>query len=288
MGTVTAAGVVVHHDREIAWALARDAVDWLRERGHDVRLPKPDAERIGAHELACEPDELIPGLDVLIGVGGDGTILRAVELAADDDVPVLGVNAGQLGYLATVEPSSLRMAMKRFLAGSYEVEERMRLALSVEHADGSIERLPNALNEAVVERCDFGHTVRLEVSIDGRAFTSYVADGLIVATPTGSTAYAFSVRGPIIAPRHRAILLAPVSPHMLFDRPMILDAESEVRLRVSGHRQARLSVDGRDGGLLAEGDAVVCTSADHPARLIGFGHDVFHEVLRTKFHLADR
>jgi NAD+ kinase len=285
---MTSAGLVVHRDREIAWALARDAIEWLTERGHDVRLPKLDAERVGVPDLACEADELIPGLDVLIGIGGDGTILRAVELAADDDVPVLGVNAGQLGYLATVEPSSLRMAMKRFLAGSYDVEERMRLALQIERTDGTVETVPNALNEAVVERCDFGHTVRVEVSFDGRVFTSYVADGLIVATPTGSTAYAFSVRGPFIAPRHRAILLAPVSPHMLFDRSLILEASTEIRLQVAGHRVARLSVDGRDGGLLQDGDAVVCTAARHPARLVTFGHDVFHEVLRSKFHLTDR
>ena len=281
-------GIVVHHERRIAWDLARDAVEWLAERGHDVRLPAGDADRIGLDDRGVEADELVAELDVLVGIGGDGTILRAVELAADDGVPVLGVNAGQLGYLATVEPSSLRMAMIRFLARSKEVEERMRLAIALHRADGSVEATSAALNEAVIERSDFGHTVRLLISLDGRAFTSYVADGMIVSTPTGSTAYAFSVRGPIVAPRHRGIVLVPVSPHMLFDRSMVLDPDTEVRIQVAGHRTARLSIDGRDGGTLGEGDSVVCTAARHPARLVTFGHDVFHEVLRSKFHLADR
>jgi NAD+ kinase len=281
-------GIVVHTERHVAWELARDAAGWLTERGHEVRLPVADAQRADLAERAVPDDELLAGLDVLVGIGGDGTILRAVELAADDGVPVLGVNAGQLGYLATVEPSSLRMALKRFLAGSYEVEERMRLAIAVQRADGEVEPAATALNEAVLERADFGHTVRLLASFDGRSFTSYVADGMIVATPTGSTAYAFSVRGPIVAPRHRALVLVPVSPHMLFDRSMVLDAETEIRLQVADHRTARLSIDGHDGGTLGDGDAVLCTAARRPARLVTFGHDVFHEVLRSKFHLADR
>jgi NAD+ kinase len=160
--------------------------------------------------------------------------------------------------------------------------------VTVERADGTVEPAVTVLNEAVLERCDLGHTVRLLVSFDGRAFTSYVADGMIVATPTGSTAYSFSVRGPIVAPRHRALVMVPVSPHMLFDRSMVLEPSTAVRLQVSGHRTARLSVDGRDGGTLCDGDSVTCTAARRPGRLVVFGHDVFHEVLRTKFHLADR
>jgi NAD+ kinase len=164
----------------------------------------------------------------------------------------------------------------------------MRLAIAVQRADGEVEPTATALNEAVLERADLGHTVRLLASFDGRSFTSYVADGMIVATPTGSTAYAFSVRGPIVAPRHRGLVLVPVSPHMLFDRSMVLDAETEIRLQVADHRAARLSIDGHDGGTLCEGDAVLCTAARRPARLVTLGHDVFHEVLRSKFHLADR
>ena len=282
-------GILVHHERPGAWTLASEALEWLLARDHDVRIPHEDAARVaGGAQVATDPDELIAGLDLLIGIGGDGTILRAVEIASDDDVPVLGVNAGQLGYLASVEPGSLLVSIKRFLAGSHDVEERMRLGVRIERGDGAIEDLPTALNEAVVERSDLGHTVQLDVAFDGRYFTPYVADGVILATPTGSTAYAFSVRGPIIAPRHRALLLAPVSPHMLFDRALVLDPTTEVRLTVAGHRSARLSIDGRPGWPLESGDSVICTAARHAARLVTFGHDDFHGVLRDKFGLADR
>ena len=141
---------------------------------------------------------------------------------------------------------------------------------------------------SVVERSAPGHSVRLDVSIDGAPFTSYVTDGLIVATPTGSTAYAFSVRGPIVAPRHRAILLTPVSPHMLFDRSLVLEPDTEVRLHVEGARPAQVAVDGRGIVVATEGDTVVCTAARASARLVIFGRRDFHRVLRAKFGLADR
>ncbi len=287
-------GVLVHHERAAAWAVANDLVGWLAERGHEVRLPEVDADLAGRgaaapeHGVVLPDDEIAVGADLVVGIGGDGTILRAVDLAAPQRVPVLGVNVGQLGYLATIEPESLRASMKRFLAGSFSVEERMRLEVAVERADGTVEKSCFALNEAVLERCEPGHTIRLDAEFDGEPFTPYVADGLIVATPTGSTAYAFSVRGPIMAPRHRAILVAPVAPHMLFDRSMVLEPSTEVRLTVSGHRAAQLSIDGRSAGVLEDGDAVRCTGARLPALLVTFGGDDFHRVLRAKFSLADR
>jgi NAD+ kinase len=281
-------GLLVHPDRKRAHELAAGLVDWLIERGHGVRLPEADAMLVGRPQLGERREDVAAGLDLLIGVGGDGTILHSVDLAADDRVPVLGINAGQLGYLTAVEPDGAKAALKRFLAGSYDVEERMRLESSVDRADGSSEFLGAALNEVVVERANLGHTVRLQLTLDGESFTSYLADGMICATPTGSTAYAFSVRGPIVAPQHRAILVAPVSPHMLFDRCLVLEPGSVVELTVLGERHARVSVDGRDGGELVEGDTIRCTAADRSARLVTFGGRDFHRVLREKFGLSAR
>jgi NAD+ kinase len=281
-------GLVVHREREVAWRLAADTAAWLTGRGHDVRLPRADAAACGLDDLGWHAEEMAVGLDLLVALGGDGTVIRAVDLGAEDRVPVLGVNVGQLGYLTVVEPEDLIGALKRFLAGSFDVEHRMRLSAAIRRADGTVDELTSALNEVVVERSGPGHTVRLDVSFDGEAFTSYVADGLIVATPTGSTAYTFSVRGPIVAPRHRAIVLTPVSPHMLFDRSLVLEPETEVVLGVAGHRVARVSIDGRDSGVADIGDSVVCTAAHDSARLVTFGHRDFHRVLRAKFGLADR
>ena len=281
--------LVVHQGRDQARDLARQAAAWLGERGHDVRLPAEDAEAVGLAELSTEADGLAKGADLAVALGGDGTMLRAVDLAAAQDVPVLGVNVGQLGYLTEVEPADLQAALERFLSGDYDVEARMLLDVAVDAASGDSPCGPQtALNEAVVEKTPMGHTVRLAVTIDGDFFTTYATDGLIVATPTGSTAYAFSARGPIVAPEHRAMVLTPVSPHMLFDRTMILEPDAVVRLEVCGDRAATVSVDGRNLGTLGEGDAVVCTASSHSARLVTFGGRNFHAILKQKFGLNDR
>ena len=280
---MSAVGLVLHRGK--AAELAAATIDWLRSRDHEVRLSTDDAAALGVPDLGVDPEDLAPGLDLVLSLGGDGTMLRAVDLAAPEDVPVLGVNLGQLGYLTEVEPSGVRMALKRFLAGSYGVEERMRLSVGVVRSGEPPEQL-GALNEAVVEKSEMGRTVRMDVHLDGRPFTSYVADGLILATPTGSTAYSFSVRGPIIDPRHRAILMAPVAPHMLFDRAMVLRPDCRIVVTVTGDRAAGVSVDGRPGEPLAPGDTVTCTASDRPARFVTFGERDFHEVLRDKFGLG--
>lgn len=286
---MTTVGMVVHHQRDEAGRLARAAAAWLAEHGHRACLPKADAEAAGLSELACTDDELRTEADVVVSLGGDGTMLRAVELVASAGVPLLGVNVGLLGYLTEVEPPAMTAALGRFLAGDYVIEERMMLHVEAISPSGSADGgARRALNEAVIEKMMAGHTVRLRVSIDGAVFTTYAADGLIVATPTGSTAYSLSARGPIVSPRHRATLLTPVSPHMLFDRALVLDPEEQVSIEVLGHRPAALSIDGRASGVLEEGDRIECRGADESARFVRFARRDFHQILKAKFGLADR
>ncbi len=278
-------GLIVHTGKGID--LARAAIDWLRQRDHEVRLEESEAEKIGVPELGVETSKLTSGLDLLLSLGGDGTMLRSVEIAAPDDVPVMGVNLGQLGYLTTVEPAGLTVALKRFLSGSYTIEDRYRVRVAVERK-GERPAVFDALNEIVVEKSMVGRTVRLDVDLDGRPFNSYVCDGLILATPTGSTAYAFSVRGPIIDPRHRAILMTPVAAHMLFDRSLVLQPDCVVTVTVAPDRAAAVIVDGSHEGLLEPGDVVRATMSPQPARLVTFGGSDFHSVLRSKFGLSTR
>ncbi|HEX4868301.1 MAG TPA: NAD(+)/NADH kinase [Acidimicrobiales bacterium] len=284
---MTTVALVLHREREQARVLARELSAWLVASGHEVRIAAPDAELAGLRSHGCEEALLGEGADLAVSLGGDGTMLRTVELVAARGVPILGVNVGQMGYLTDVEPSDARDALERFLAGEGSIEQRMLLSVQVERADGSpVEYL--ALNEAVLEKTPMGHTVRLAVEVEGEFFTTYAADGLIVATPTGSTAYAFSARGPIVAPTHRAQLLTPVSPHMLFDRTLVLEPDARLRLVVQGHRTATLSVDGRNLGELQEGDAISCTAAPCSAHLVTFGPRDFLQILKTKFGLSDR
>ncbi len=284
-------GLVVHHERPEAADLARSTAAWLSAAGHEVRVPAADAATVGLDGLAVEPVVFGTGLDLAVSLGGDGTMLRTVDLVATDEVPVLGVNIGHLGYLADIEPADLRDSVDRVLRGDYQIEERMLLEVTTV-GDGSLRgasaEVVVGLNELVVEKTPSGHTVRIAVDIDGRFFTTYATDGLIVATPTGSTAYALSVRGPIVAPTHRALILTPVSPHMLFDRSLVLESTSVVRLTVDGHQPATVRVDGRALGELGPGAAVACSASEHVARLVVFGPRDFHGILKSKFKLGDR
>ena len=284
-------GLVVHEQRPEAAELARAATRWLLDRHHQVRLPKDDAESVGLPEHGCPAEELSAGLDVAVTLGGDGTILRAVSLVSRAGVPILGVNLGRLGYLADLEPEGLTEALQRVMAGHYAIEERMMVSVLVERAGeapgGAHGGDMWALNEAVVERPAAGHTVHVAVSVEGRFWTTYAADGLIVATPTGSTAYAFSAGGPIVSPNLRALLMTPVSAHMSFDRSLVVDAADSVRIEVTD-RPAMLVLDGRPMGLLARGDAIVCTEAPGCARFVALTSRDFYGILKAKFGVEDR
>lgn len=272
---------VIHGGRPEAASLAQKAADWLEDRGHRARLPVP---RDGSVAM--------DGVDLAVSLGGDGTMLRTACLVHGTGVPVLGVNLGHLGYLAAVEPGGLHLALERFLLGDYEVHERMALDVRLELGGGRGGGAPGpcvALNEAVVERVrSSGHTVLLAMSVGGHPFITYASDGLIMATPTGSTAYNLSSRGPIASPQLRALIVTPVSPHMLFDRSLVLDPSEEVRVQVTGGRPAVLVVDGQTLANLEPDDVVTCRASPHPVRLVEFGASGFHDILRTKFGLAER
>lgn len=281
-------GLVPHRGRPEGLTLASDTARWLTQSGHEVRVVAADAlpEEVTGDRVPS--DAFAEGLDVAVSLGGDGCMLRTVSLVARAGVPVIGVNLGQLGYLTEVEPAALRTAIDRFVAGQHGIDERMLLDVELHpHRAGPTRRFL-ALNEAVLERPAGGHTVALEVSLDDGFFTTYVADALIVATPTGSTAYAFSARGPIVAPAHRALQLTPVSPHMLFDRTLVLDSDTIVDLVAGRDRPAILEVDGRVVADVAPGDRVRCTASPHVARVVSFGPRDFHRILKAKFGLSDR
>ena len=288
-GTIRAVGLVAHNDRPIAQELATRAAAWLGAHGVEVRMLTDDAPLEGqdARVLRQRIRELAEGLDLAIAIGGDGTMLHTVDLVAEQGLPVLGVNVGRLGYLTEVEPGDLEDALTRLCAGAFEIDERMMLEVVVDTAGPAAGRWW-ALNEAVIEKDRQGRLVRLDIAINGAFFTTYAADGIIVATPTGSTAYSFSARGPLVSPRHRCLVLTPISPHMLFDRALVLDEEEQLCITVSEGQSATLTIDGRERGLLAPGDTVTCTGGPIPARIVTFRPRDFHQILKAKFGLTDR
>lgn len=282
---MTRIAFVPHPQRDEAAALTRAAIAWLEDNGHQAVVPA-DESGPGFEPWSVPSSELCSGLDLAVSVGGDGTMLRTVGLVATGSVPVLGVNVGHLGYLTEVEPDGLIDALQRFIDGRFQVERRMTLSVTV-LADGAARHMM-ALNEVVLEKTVSGHTVRLAVGINGSPFTTYAADGLIVSTPTGSTAYNLSARGPIVSPGHRAILVTPVSPHMLFDRTLVLDPSERVEIEVIDGRRAEVVIDGRSSGVLTGGDLVQCQAGEFDALLVTFGQRDFHRIIKAKFGLADR
>ena len=282
--------IVAHHDRPEARQLANDAARWLRDRGHECWMPSDEAERFDLPHLAGDGDPA--GADLVLSLGGDGTMLRAVGLVDGAPVPLLGVNLGRLGYLTEIESDQVESALERFAAGSqaghWNLDQRMMLAVTVVDPDGVVRGSWRALNEAVVEKRESGHTVNLLVRIDGEPFTSYAADGLIVSTPTGSTAYSLSARGPVVSPKHRALLVTPVAPHMLFDRSLVLDPTETVEIEVLAGREASVAIDGRPVCGLTASTRVRCVPAAETARFVRFGTHHYHQVLKAKFGLLDR
>jgi NAD+ kinase len=279
-------GLVPHPLRPEATALAEETAAWLEKEGHEVRLLDGDE---GTNRWGCDADQLVPGLDLAVSLGGDGTMLRTVNMVCGSGVPVLGVNVGHLGYLTEVLPADLRPALQRFLRGDYRVEQRMTLDIEVLAASGEVApQAIHALNDAVLQRTPAGHTVRVAVSINGEPFLTYAADSMIVASPTGSTAYNLSAHGPIMSPRARGVVVTPVAAHMLFDRSLILAADEDISMEVIDGRQAELIVDGQERGFLTAGDVVRCRASDKDARLVSFGGRHFHQILKQKFGLTDR
>ncbi|MCX6531567.1 MAG: NAD(+)/NADH kinase [Actinobacteria bacterium] len=280
--------VVAHHTRQEVVPLIRQTEKWLKKNGHQMWMPKSDAIALGLDEFGS--DRSAQDADLLLSLGGDGTILRSVELLGGAPVPILGVNMGTLGYLTEIEPEDLPERLERWInrddKSEIVLDERMMLAVSLKSKNKN--QTWRALNEAVIERQQSGHTVWLDVTINHEVFARYSADGVIVATPTGSTAYSMSARGPVVSPRHRAMLLTPVSPHMLFDRSLVLGPTEMLSMQVVGTRPAELAIDGRHVASLDQGDVVSYEADSCSAHFVRFTQQPkFHQIVRAKFGLGD-
>ncbi len=279
---MSAIGFVPNSGRPRAVELAKVTAAWVEQIGHEALvLNDPQSARCQGEECA--------GLDLLVSIGGDGTMLRSVGMVLAHGVPVLGVNFGRFGFLTSVEPGGLQAAVERFLKGDYELEHRMTIGGRVLSEGASTSRLAaSALNDIVLTRPSGVHTIELSLFIGGAKFLSYTSDAMIVATPTGSTGYNLSARGPIVSPTLRCQVLTPVSPHMFFDRSLIMAATDELRLELVGPDAAELIVDGAQVGRLEHGESLVCTAGEFDAAFVSFGGRVFEAGLKSKFHLTDR
>jgi NAD+ kinase len=278
MGRIRTVGLVVKRNRPRAARLARRMLAMLRRRGVKALLDS-DAGLAGAPAL--DKAALAREADLVVVLGGDGTLL-SVARHASARLPILGVNMGELGFLTEVtELEALRM-LGRVLAGDYELDRRMTLAASLERGGKAVRRF-RALNDVVVSNGSLARVVAFGVLVDDLPLASYRADGLIVATPTGSTAYSLSAGGPVVEPTVQALVLSPISPHTLSNRPVVLRPEAVVRI-VMGEREqdAILTIDGQETTRLAGRDAVVVRRGRQAVSLVRSPDRTYYDVLRAK------
>ena len=231
-------------------------------------------------------------VDAMLTLGGDGTLLRAARLIQDRAVPILGVNLGRLGFLTCCPASQLEEALRRLASGDYVVEARMTLDARVTDAAGGERQRWRALNDVVLHKGGFARVVAVSIEVDGEAVGQFSADGVVISTPTGSTAYNLSVGGPVVVPTLETILVAPVSAHTLALRPLVLPATSVVTLRGSdGPDELLITVDGQVGCTFSAGDTLVIRRSSAPVPIVRFPEISFFSTMREKLHwggLLDR
>jgi NAD+ kinase len=286
---------MVHTGRKTNVEVAVGVLRRLAEGGIRVRLfedewtelPVDLPIELEPHCITPAPDAAV-GAEIVLELGGDGTLLRAAELARPAGVPLLGVNLGHIGFLAEADPESLDEAVRAVIDGDYLVEERMTVEVCVRQDGGPLRR-GWALNEACVEKTNRGRILDVVLEVDGRPVSGFGCDGVLCATPTGSTAYAFSAGGPVVWPEVEALMLVPLTAHALFARPLVISPRSEVAVEIDPRGQpAVLVCDGRRTIAVPPGARVEVERGEHPVRLVRLRDRPFADRLVRKFSLPVR
>jgi len=277
-------GIVLHRQKEPALELAGELVDWMRARDVQPLMLSEEAEAIGRAELG-EAGPLSDA-DVVVTLGGDGTLLRGARHVLGTSVPVFGINLGRLGFLAEVDKDETWPAMEKVLARQYRVQERSVLRCDVFAGERRVTRCL-AVNEIVVGRGARNRLLNLPVEINGDIFNHYYCDGLILSTPTGSTAYSLSAGGPFVSPETNLFILTPICPHSLLSRSLILAESDIVSIRLPGRLGVEAHTDGEEVRLPAEADRIEVSSAPERFYLARVHEHSFFTVLRRKLAIWD-
>lgn len=279
-------GIVVHPKNEAAHKTAQEVVAYLQERGVAVRLEPDAAERLGQTALACAPEDFC-SVGFVLTLGGDGTILKAARRVAPYGIPILGIHMGRFGFIAEAHPSDLYAYINAALEGKHRIEERMMIHVDV-WREGQIVHQREGLNEVVVKSA-VSHILRLKLSLGGQEFATYPADGIIVAVPTGSTAYSLSAGGPLVAPTVQALLITPICPHTLSARPLIVPCDETVDIEVDPDGGLLLcAVDGMEEFEMQPGDRVSARRSDYVTRLITLNAASFYRKVRARYLYGER
>lgn len=275
------------HRTEFARSL-EEILQWLERRGCETLVEEGVLENFGLSGYPGVTREEMPSkVDVIIVFGGDGTILSVARAIGGNNAPILAVNLGSLGFLTEVTLDELFEALERLLKGEHRIDERRLLDATVKRSDGSSTSF-HALNDVVITKGALARIIQLDAYIDDDFMATFLADGLIIATPTGSTAYSLAAGGPIVLPSLACTVVTPICPHTLTNRPLVFPPESKIRIILTSGDDVMLTVDGQQGVELAAEDEIVCTSSRLRIELIKPHNKSFFDVLREKLKWAQR
>jgi len=275
-------GLIVNPNRPAAVTLGRRLLAVLKRRNVAVVADEKVAPRLGA-VVAVPRQEIFRRSDGLIVLGGGGTLLSIVPFANDRPVPVLGINVGRLGFLSDTPPEEALKAVDALLHGRYETEARLMLRAEVVRSGRRLS-VHQVLNDVVINKSVLARIIELEAKVDGKHLCTYKGDGLIVATPTGSTAYSLSAGGPIVEPAVGVMLLSPICPHTLTNRPMVLDDGAHVEVVLRSNEDVSVTLDGHEGVALRNGDVVRVRRSANRIVLARVSGRMYFDVLRSKLH----
>jgi NAD+ kinase len=281
-------GIICKPIKEMVSTVVPPLMAWLTARGVAVYLDPQTATTVGAPERGLRRDEMGGKMDWLIVLGGDGTLLSAARAMGANQVPILAVNLGGLGFLTSVTLDEIYPVLEDILADKPKLSERMMLQAEILH-DGKTSDKQIALNDAVANKAALARMLDFDVHVDGHHVGRYRADGLIVATPTGSTAYSLAAGGPIIHPDLEAFVITPICPHMLTNRPLVVPDTARVELDFAvSHEPVYLTMDGQIGFQLDAKDRVVITRSSHKVQVVKPPTMTYYEILRSKLRWSER
>ncbi|MEA1939827.1 MAG: NAD(+)/NADH kinase, partial [Candidatus Caldatribacteriota bacterium] len=248
-----------------------------------VYIEKDDSRPIGSKEISCSPEEFLNVIEVVISLGGDGTLLRTARLVAPKNIPIFGVNLGGLGFLTQIGIDDIEKSLEKLYQQKYSLEERMMLCCCVKRKNKEIGKFI-VLNDIVIGKGAFARIICLATYVNDDYVITYSADGLVISTSTGSTAYSLSAGGPIVNPQINSILITPICPHTLSARPLIIGENDLVKidLESGGEEEAMITIDGQEGFYLERKDKIIIKRSNYSAKLITFKKKSFYAVLREK------
>ena len=272
-------GVIGHQGYEELPEILRTLFSLAPKLGIEPLLEKELAEVAGKEPRLEEPGQI----DALITLGGDGTLLRGARFLDGRDLPILGVNLGRVGFLTSCQSNDFEPALRHLAGGEYVAQPRMALTACAISAEGETRKRWRALNDFVLHKGGFARVVRLNVFVDGESIGTYAADGVVISTPTGSTAYSLSAGGPVVVPTVESIIITPISPHTLGIRPLVIPPDGEVTVEANeSPTELLVTVDGQVGTKFVKGEKLKVRRADNPVRIVRFPGTTFFERMKVK------